>query len=329
MLKSLSLTFSLLAGVAMANPDPAQVVRDVVLPGFETLAERSHALDAAAAQDCAPDSVALRDAWAEAFDAWVRVSHLRFGPTEVDDRAFALAFWPDSRGVTPRTLAGLIADEDPVVTNPEAFQEVSIAARGFYALEFLLYDPAYADGSDYTCQLVQAVARDTSDIADAILADWQDFVVEFTDEGSRYQTREEALQELFKAVTAGLQFTSDTRIGRPMGSFDRPRPARAEARRSERSLRHVRLSLEGTEALALALAAEAPEVAKNIQDAYADAFAEVEAQDSPTFANVDTPMGRFKVEVLQGAVDSVRTVIGLELGPELGVVEGFNALDGD
>jgi len=29
-----------------------------------------------------------------AFDAWMSVSHLRFGPSEADDRAFAIAFYP-------------------------------------------------------------------------------------------------------------------------------------------------------------------------------------------------------------------------------------------
>ncbi|HBR37591.1 MAG TPA: peptidase M75, partial [Sulfitobacter pontiacus] len=56
----------------------------------------------------------------DAFDAWIAVSHLRFGPSETDNRAFALAFWPDSRGATPKTLAGLITDADPVGRDPQA-----------------------------------------------------------------------------------------------------------------------------------------------------------------------------------------------------------------
>ena len=59
------------------------------------------------------------------------------------------------------------------------------------------------------------------------------------------------------------------------------------------------------------------------------AFAEVEAQESPVFAGVDTPMGRFKVEVLQQKIDTIRYVIASELGPELGLAAGFNSQDGD
>lgn len=325
----IALCASLWSGAGWATPDPVAVVKTEVLPGFETLAEKAQALEDAAQADCSPDSDALRAAWGNAFDAWVRVSHLRFGPTEVADRAFALAFWPDTRNATPKSLQGLIAAEDPVVESAEAFGQVSIAARGFYALEYLLFDPAIAQETPYSCALTQAVARDTSEIADAIFVDWQTFAQEFDAESDRYRSTEEALQELFKAVTSGLQFTSDTRIGRPMGSYDKPRPTRAEARRSERSVRHVRLSLEATESLALALAADAPKVAAEIHEAYEKAFAEIDAQESPIFAGVDNPAGRFRVELLQAAVERVRTVVGAELGPELGVIAGFNSQDGD
>ncbi len=49
-----------------------------------------------------PGDPVLTEAYHAAFDAWIKTSHLRFGPSEVNDRAFALAFWPDSRGQYPR-----------------------------------------------------------------------------------------------------------------------------------------------------------------------------------------------------------------------------------
>ena len=59
------------------------VLRDVVdhhiLPRYTTLAERTDALAAVAQQNCAPDDAALRNAYHDAFDAWIAVSHLRFG----------------------------------------------------------------------------------------------------------------------------------------------------------------------------------------------------------------------------------------------------------
>lgn len=66
------------------------------------------------------------------------VSHLRFGPLEEGETGFAIAFWPDARNTTPRTLAALQAKQDPVVDDPAAFAHVSIAGRGLFALDALL-----------------------------------------------------------------------------------------------------------------------------------------------------------------------------------------------
>jgi len=126
--------------------------------------------------DCTHGSDDLRAAYHTAFDDWIAVSHLRFGPTEIDDRAFALAFWPDSRGATPRTLSTLIRDTDPINANAQDYAEVSIAGRGFYALEFLLYDDAITTQGDaaYRCQLIQTVTADIGHLTAMIAQDWQD-----------------------------------------------------------------------------------------------------------------------------------------------------------
>ena len=210
------------------EPDIGAIVESYVLPGYRTLADEAADLASTAAKECSPDSSNLIAAYHNAFDAWIDVSHLRFGPSERDDDAFALAFWPDPRGSTPKALASLIRGKDVAVSNPAEFATVSIAARGFYALEFLLFDPKLAQGGDqdYHCTLVQAIAADISLNAAAILERWLDgYGALMSDPGNdTYRTSNEAAQQLFTALSAGLQFTSDTRLGRPMGTFERPPP---------------------------------------------------------------------------------------------------------
>ena len=130
------------------TPDIRTIVETHVLSGYRVLAADSADLATAARSDCSPTNPQLRAAYHDAFDAWIRVGHLRFGPSETEDRAFALAFWPDPRGSTPKTLGTLIRDEDPAVNSPEDFATISVAARGFYALEFLLYDPQFSESGD-------------------------------------------------------------------------------------------------------------------------------------------------------------------------------------
>lgn len=310
------------------------IVDDHILAGFEALERSTDTLDAAAQASCAAGDSALRDAYHEAFDAWVRVSHLRFGPTERADRGFAMAFWPDTRGATPRGLGKLIAAEDPVVFSADEFATESVAVRGFYALELLLFDAQFStmEPADYRCALIRAIAADLNRTAAELNADWRDNYSELLRQAGRndtYRSEAEALQELFKALSTGLQFTSESRLGRPLGTFDRPRPGRAEARRSARSLQHVLLSLEGTRSLAMALAQGSASTTEALADAYDNALEKANGLDDPVFAGVAEPEERFAIELLQQAVDAVRQVVSQELGPQLGVAAGFNALDGD
>ena len=321
--------------VAAATPALSQgaivayTVQNHILPRYDQLVETSAALAGAAAQDCNPTSEPLIAAYHTAFDAWVGVSHLRFGPSEADNRAFALAFWPDPRGTTPKALTQLLTDADPAVETPESFADVSIAARGFYALEYLLFDPALSDlgSAEYRCDLVQAITADIAGNAEAISADWQQSYADLmiTTGNATYRSDLEAAQQLFTALSTGAEFTSQTRLGRPLGTFDQPRPNRAEARRSERSLRHVVVSLEALQDLAGQLSQQDPALAH----AFDKALARAEALDDPAFAGVADPQARFRVEVLQQDVEAVRQVLAEDLGPSLGISAGFNSLDGD
>lgn len=319
---------------AQAETEIESITQGHILPRFEALAQSTQALEQAAVADCAPGSTALRAAYGAAFDAWIKASHLRFGPTEVDDRAFALAFWPDSRGATPRALAGLIADEDPIADNAASYADMSIAARGFYAMEFLLYDDAISTAGDaaYHCTLVQTVAADIAATSSAIREDWQ---AGYTNEmlspsaSGVYRSEQEVLQEMLRALSTGLEVTSDTRIGRPLGSFDAPRPNRAEAYRSGRSAAHVVLSLTSLRDLAARMAQDDADLAAKLDAEFDAVLTRLEVLNDPVFAGVSTPQTRLKIEVIQQGVDTIRNTVTQELGPKLGVAAGFNSLDGD
>jgi predicted lipoprotein len=334
MWKPCAIALCLMANSALADQKLVNSALDYhILPAFETLATETVTLAETTAAHCSPDSPELRAAYGRAFDAWVNVSHLRFGPSEEEDRAFALAFWPDTKGFTPKALNRLIAAKDPIVFDPVDFATLSVAGRGFYALEFLLFDEAFSqeDTADYRCDLVRAIAQEIHRNANGIAIDWKTYqdALRTPAQDGLYKTDEEALREVFKALLTGLQFTSDARLGRPLGTFDRPRPRRAEARRSERSLRHVDQSLASTYALALILSEDQPMIRKSLVLAFDRALELARDLDDPSFAGVADPAGRFRVEVLQSAVDRIREIATLELAPALGVSAGFNALDGD
>ncbi len=326
---ALILSLPLPLPLAAQAPDLTAVVEDHIIDGYRALETTSAQLSESAKSECSADSSALRQAYHAAFDAWVGVSHLRFGPSEQNNHAFALAYWPDTHSAMPKALGALLRNQDPVVETPQSFETVSIAARGFYAMEYLLFDQQFSgtDAPDYHCALVQAVAQDVADNAQAIRAEWQDGYGELmiSANNDTYRSSAEAAQQIFTALTTGIEFTADTRLGRPLGSFERPRPTRAEAYRSERSLRHVVLSLEATRELAAMLSQDDPD----IDATYAAALATAETLDDPAFAGVSTPQGRVRVEALQQKISGIRGILASNLGPRLGVAAGFNSLDGD
>lgn len=328
-----------LAAVPLAAETPGleqRALEQVILPGYTAFAETTEALQAAGAR-C--DGPALRESYQQAFDAWERVSFLRFGPSETEQRAFAIAFWPDRKGFTARSLTGLARDADPVVDDPGAFTHVSIAARGLFALDYLLYDPQGQElgaGDGYRCRLIGAITTDLHGLAAAILADWQgDWGQWLVTAGSPtnpvFPRERDAVQALFKALVGGIQFTRDLQLANPLGSYDRPRATRAEAWRSDRPLRNIRLSLAAQEYMALAVFG--PDLPAADRAALTEDFDRVRALaariDPPLTDAVADPARRFRVEALQTATDALYRQVVTLVGPALGVHEGFNAMDGD
>lgn len=309
--------------------DVARAVDDYILPSYAAFAQTTKTLRDVAASDCTPTAVA--PAWQTAFDAWLAISHLHFGPVETDGRSVIIAFWPDERGATPRTLSGLIADEDPVIATPDGVSDVSAAARGLYALEYLLFDPDFAGAGDYECQLVQSLTADLASIASEVADDWNDgYAATLRDAGAAgnttFLTEREGIQILFTALLSGLEFDADKRLGRPLGTFERPRANRAESRRSERSQRNLTTSLHGLKALKDSLS-DAPTPVTDA--AFAKTFLALENLDDPRFAGVEDPQTRFKLEIIQQSVQDIAAAAEVELSALLGVEAGFNSADGD
>jgi uncharacterized protein len=322
MLRTLALTFCL-ATPAMA--DFPEAVTEHILPGYAAFAQAAESLAVTAQQSC--DATALRPAYNAAFDAWMGVQHLHFGPAEQGGRGLSIAFWPDPKGSGTRAQMALLKG-DAAALAPDRFAKQSIAARGFFALERLLYPTS--DLPADPCALIRATATDLAQTAQVISTEWQNSfaktVLTAGEPGNTtYLTRPEVRQVLFTQLVTALEFTHDSRLGRPLGSFTTPRPERAEALASGRPLRNIILSLQAQRALVVALT---PDVPRSMA-AFDHALTLAEGLDDPTLAGVAVPQSRLKIEILQQAIKALHDTVLAELGPELDVGIGFNAADGD
>ena len=313
-----------------------------IRPGFARLAEAARTLDATARSACevpGPVGIApVRAAYDATFDAWARIGHIRFGPGEENGTVFAVEFWPDTRGSTPRALAALLAERNPAVDDPAAFAGQSVAARGLLAIDQLVFDPAAAPlaGNTYPCRLLVAITTDLAATADRLVARWDDpWATILTTAGAPdnpvYFTPEEATKALYSALTEGLQTDIDLRLGRPLGTWDKPQPRRAEAWRSGRSLPNLVASVEGLRAFTETVFAPAigPDEARPVLLAFDAALAAAGRVTAPIDKEVATPQGRIHVEALQVALRKVQEEVASHVGPALGVASGFNSMDGD
>ncbi len=329
-LSLLTATLCAAPALAPARADVPEAISKDILPGYAGFTRATGALAQAAEADCTPE--ALKAPWNATFDAWLEVAHLRFGPVEEKGRALAIAFWPDPKAIGARQLEGMLTKADPDLLDPAGMAQISVAARGLFGLERLIYDPAFTEGA-YACDLRRALSADLAEMAQSVETGWTggyaDLLLNAGAEGNtQFLTVAEARQALFTQLISGLEFNADQRLGRPLGSFDKPRPERAEALNSGRSLQNVTLSLLALRDYARALAQGMGDI-PNTEAAFARAIASAEALNDPVFAGVSEPGSRLKVEILQQNIRLAHDAALAEIGAVLGVTAGFNAADGD
>lgn len=308
-----------------AVADVTEVVKNHILPGYDQLVAETGALAELARESCETERLAR--AFHATFDVWMGVQHIHLGPAEDEGRGLAIAFWPDPKGLGRKAQLALLTG-DPAKLSPDAFADQSVAARGLTGLERLLWPEAPLPADP--CPLIRASAIDLARLATEIRDGWTggyaDLMLNAGAAGNTaYLSPEEARQALFTLVVTGLEHLRDQRLGRPLGTFDRPAPEKAEARAAGRSLRNVELALLALRDMVTQLSDAAPKTLAALDRAIGLA----QGLDDPTLAGVAEPARRLKVEVLQQAVEAARLAAVEELGPALGVGLGFNAQDGD
>lgn len=330
------------------------LVRDHVLPRYRALQAKSAALAGAVGALCKqPSPAALADtrkAFNGALDAWMGVQHLRFGPVELFMRSFRLYFWPQARGKVGPAVEKLLASDTP--TPPGKIRNISIAAQGFPAVEYLLYDggdvlakagPAAAR----RCALLSGIAGNIEGMATAIVQEWTggktDFEAQVANPGPKnpyFKTHKEATLAFFKSLHDSLHLIADVKLRAVVGeSIDKARPRLVESRRSGRSLHNIVVNLEALQALyvgdagtglgTLTKAAGDTKLDALMRRAFAITLKTARGIREPLDRAVTDPKARHEVEKLALQVRALKQIVATRLAKTLDLTVGFNALDGD
>lgn len=326
-IRSFVIAAMLLVPGKIAFADVADVAQDVLRPAYAHFAESAAALAAAAEEDCSV--AALVEPYQQAWDAWAAIDYFKLGPVEQDGRALQISFWPDKKSSGQRAQQGMADANAAVIDDPAQFATISVAARGLSGLERLLYQPMIQADEDVLCRMRRTTAADLARTASEIDANWPGFETVLTTAGSadntRYLSAAEAQQAIYTQLVTGLDYVAETRLGRPIGTAEKPRPEAAEARAAGRSLRNVTISLTGLRDLAMALHPSADKA----RDSLDSAIRLSQELDDPVFDGLGNPEGHARIMDLKRAVLTAKRTVESDIGSELGLTVGFNSQDGD
>lgn len=316
------------------------------IDGFEDAAKaQAAAIDAlcAAPGDRALDNA--RAAFRDLVPAWGKVSVLRFGPLQAENRFERLFFWPDPRGVILRKVQGLVAGEDASAADPAALAGKSVAVQGLPALEFLLVGSGsddLASGAAFRCAYAGAVAGNIAGIAAGLREGWAEgtaFHASFTApaaERDPYRSTAEVAGEVVKALSTALQFVRTAEVLPALGeTVEDARGKRAPFWRSDTTFDFVAAQVDGMiglmeaagfpdhgDALATGLASSIRFELRNAKRALEDVAAPAEQ----AFEN-EEDRGRIGFAML--ALEGANQMLGEQFSAAIGLTMGFNALDGD
>jgi predicted lipoprotein len=136
-----------------------------------------------------------------------------------------------------------------------------------------------------------------------------------------------------------LQSVIALKLEAPLGtSLDQAKPKRAENWRSALSLPGIRANLETARAVyespsgfgdTLQVLAEEDQLDQALRRGFSRAFAQLDAVKLPLPTAVEDPAARAQLEALLAEIKGLRLLVSQELAPALGLLVGFNAMDGD
>jgi predicted lipoprotein len=337
------------------RPVVERAIDAVILPGYRRLAERA-AEEATAVNDLCWQADAERIAGARrGFStlvlAWSGIELIRFGPVRDGNRYERLFFWPDPRGRGLKQVQAILAKEDASATAVESLREKSVAVQGLFALEYVLYgtgSEALTDSGDprrsFRCRFGAAIAGAIAATAAEIVADWEkpagyaDLMRDAGPDNPIYRSHGEAAQELIRAAGEQLQLARDLKIAHAIEATpDKAEPRRAPFWRSDLTLSSIRaniaaaLALAGPEGIGAALPQDKVWIGNELafELGEADEVLDRAAGLGHWEAVVADPRGHEDLTyVLIPLADAIALLEG-GYPDALGLITGFNSLDGD
>jgi predicted lipoprotein len=342
------------AGEADFSPVLSDMVDGVIIPAYEqfvTVSKKEVVAIEALCAEPGPDTLkSARLGFAALVDGFSRIEAMRFGPAREENRFERLFFWPDRRSRGLRQVEGIIWEKDRSALDAGQLAEKSVAVQGLLALDFVLSsdgaEEALRQKGSFRCGYALAISRRIAATAKDLLADWNGasgYGHQMKNAGPDqpvYRNSGEAMQEILRSSAEMLTIDRNFKIARVIGDrVEEAKLRRAPFWRSSLWLSAINGNIAFIEALfdGDALAAELDDENKSLpkelrfeleqaRKAIADAGERIELGVA-TDGIGDEAHGllQYATLPLHGAAE----ILESRLPQALGLVIGFNALDGD
>jgi uncharacterized protein len=343
---------------ADAKPALLDLTNGVILPTYRASATSAEALQVATkALESAPSQTTLtaaQTAWRAARKIWHQSEAFRFGPVKTKEITSAIDFWP-ARG---DTIDAFINGATPITA--ASFEALGANARGFQALEYVLFDSAVGDAAVlarlttdpsakrrllYAVTAAAHLAGKTAELYAAWDPARGNFAREITEAGSGavlFPSGKAAVDQLVNSMIFSVDLVTGTKLGKPYGtkSGGNPLPDQEESPRSDNSLADMLDTLEGARSIYTGayggadgkgvgdlVRAKNPALDDRVLAAMDDTKAKISAIPPP-FRTAITAQ-RPAVEAAYQATRLLKNTLSTEVATTLATTLQFNDNDGD
>ena len=338
------------------QPVVERAVDAVILPGYRALVaaaeDEASLFDALCAEADAGRLDAARAGFGRLVTAWSGVEMLRLGPAREDNRFERLFFWPDPRGRGLQQVQGIIAAADETATSVETLRAKSVAVQGLLALEYVLFGTGaevLADAADpahvFRCRYGAAIAGAAATTSNEILAGWTapggyaDLMRDASDDDPVFRSHGEVVQDLIKAAREELQLVREQKLAQSIGQTpDKARPKLAPFWRSNQVIPAISANLDavvalvGPDGVGVALPADKAWAAGQVSFELGQVntvLGRVAATGIPWESLPEDPKAHDDLVYALIPLGDVASLLETDFPNALGLITGFNSLDGD
>ncbi len=347
---------TLAAGAAETGTPPnpgaglgATLTHAYIAPAMQNFQQAATSTGQALQEACGADQAGPSDQVADAFQnlvaAWSGIEFLRFGPLVENNRFERIYFWPDTRGITTRQAQKLLAQDVGDIPDANALKTHSVALQGLPALEYVLYrdngllSGAQAANQATACAYAIAIAGNLAALGSELVTAWTpqgDYASLFSNpsaDNPLYRTPQEVASEVVKALSTGLQFQTDVKLGPALGTdADHAQARKAPFWRSGLTAHSIEHATQGMLAFYKAggyAFDEAEWIDQNIQGELHRAIAQLSSVSGVPDELFTQPETHQQLVLAKLLLANTKNLIDQDMAPALGVAIGFNALDGD